>query len=91
MNKAKVIIPSEKSPIKTPVKQEGSINNSESDFSLFSKFRTVAAATLIEQDAMIEERKETSSNSNNGEMNRHTSSHASSSSSEDTPSVGDEG
>lgn len=40
---------------------------------------------------MIEERKETSSNSNNADLNRQTSSRLNSSSSEDTPSVGDEG
>ena len=82
MKKGKGTIPSEKSPIKTPIKQKGS---------LFSKFRNVAASTLIDQDATIEERKETSSNSNNGDLNRHTSSRVNSSSSEDTPSVGDEG
>ncbi len=48
MNNAKVIIPSEKSPIKTPIKQEGTINNSASDYSLFSKFRNIAGSTLIE-------------------------------------------
>jgi hypothetical protein len=47
MKKAKVSVPSEKSPIKTPVKQEGSINNN-GDYSLFSKFRNIAASTLIE-------------------------------------------
>lgn len=90
MKKGKATIPSEKSPIKTPIKQEGSINHNN-EYSLFSKFRNVAASTLIDQDATIEERKETSSNSNNGDLNRHTSSRVNSSSSEDTPSVGDEG
>jgi hypothetical protein len=47
MKKAKGTIPSEKSPIKTPVKQEGSIHHNN-EYSLFSKFRNVAASTLIE-------------------------------------------
>jgi len=71
----------EKSPVKTPVKQEGSANQDYNN-GLFSKFRSngtgagVSSILMDQDNMMIEERKETSSNS--CDMKRATSSRANS-------------